>query len=440
MTSKRIVIVGAGIAGLTAAYFLKQGGYQPLVYEASDRVGGRMISDVVNGFTIDGGAQFLTDNYPILTDLIDRLGLSSTVIEISPHVGTVRNGKIRKTRASDRLSPLKSGLLSIPGWLRFAFLSLRLQAQIKALPLNDFAAWTSYDDMDAETWSNAYFGAEITDYIVEPPIAGLAFQSLRENSRALPIATMALLLYGKARLRTLTGGIRALPECLATEVEVQLNSPIKAMSISESGVELEVGTERIIADSVILATPASVSRTLYKEPSLIERELLATPYSSTLNVALAADDSFRIDPDIADLYGFMIPKKERGILASIANEGCKDKRRLADGQLILTFVSGEAASEMINWQDQAILSAVLQDLEKYYTGISGHVLFTKIYRWKEAVPISWPGRSKQIAQYRKRINHSTKVLLAGDYMGMPFMEGAAETGKWAAQSVINYLA
>jgi oxygen-dependent protoporphyrinogen oxidase len=95
---------------------------------------------------------------------------------------------------------------------------------------------------------------------------------------------------------------------------------------------------------------------------------------------------------------------------------------------------------MINWQDQAILSAVLQDLEKYYGGILGHVLFTKIYRWKEAVPISWPGRSKQIAQYRKSINRSTKVFLAGDYMGMPFAEGAAETGKWAAQSIINYLA
>jgi tryptophan 2-monooxygenase len=48
MTSKRIVVVGAGIAGLSAAYFLKQGGYSPIVVDASDRVGGRMNSDVVN--------------------------------------------------------------------------------------------------------------------------------------------------------------------------------------------------------------------------------------------------------------------------------------------------------------------------------------------------------------------------------------------------------
>jgi oxygen-dependent protoporphyrinogen oxidase len=256
----------------------------------------------------------------------------------------------------------------------------------------------------------------------------------------LAIGTNNFLLYRKARLRTLTGGIRSLPECLASEVEVRLNSPVKAMSIGESGVELEVGTERIMADCVILATPASVSRTLYKEPGLIERELLATPYSSTLNVAVAADDSFRIDPDIADIYGILIPKKERGILASIVNEGYKDQRGLADGQLILAFVSGEAASEMIHWQDQAVRSAVLQDLEKYYPGVSGHVLFTKIYRWKEAVPVSWPGCSKQIAQYRKRMNQSTNVLLAGDYIGMPYTEGAAETGKWAAQSAIQHLA
>ncbi len=52
MTNQRIVVVGAGIAGLTAAYLLKQKGHQPIVFEKSDRVGGRMITDVVNGFTI----------------------------------------------------------------------------------------------------------------------------------------------------------------------------------------------------------------------------------------------------------------------------------------------------------------------------------------------------------------------------------------------------
>jgi len=76
MTNKQIVVVGAGIAGLTAAYFLKKEGYSPIVLEKSERVGGRTCTDVVNGFTIDYGAQYLMDKFTIEPNLIDSLGLN----------------------------------------------------------------------------------------------------------------------------------------------------------------------------------------------------------------------------------------------------------------------------------------------------------------------------------------------------------------------------
>ena len=111
--------MGAGIAGLTAAYFLKQAGCHPIRLEKTDRVGGRMITDTVDGFTIDCGAQFLMERYSILTEIIHRLNLSSNYIETNQYTGVVRKGKILKTLRSDKLSPLKTGLLSFPGWLRF---------------------------------------------------------------------------------------------------------------------------------------------------------------------------------------------------------------------------------------------------------------------------------------------------------------------------------
>jgi oxygen-dependent protoporphyrinogen oxidase len=440
MTNQRIVVVGAGIAGLTAAHFLNQEGHTPIVLEKSDRVGGRMITDVINGFTIDCGAQFLMDAYPILTDLIERLGLSSDFIEISPYFGTVRTGKIRKTQAKDVLSPLRTGLLGLPGWLRFGYRSYRLMPRIKSLPLNDFAAWVDYDDVDGETWSNSYFGQEITDYIMEPPIDGLFFQSLRDTSRALPIWITSLFLYQKKKTKTLIGGIEVLPKGLASQLDVRLNTSVRSMSIGKSGVELDAGTEPIIADRVILATTASVSRTLYKKPGAIERELLVTRYSSTLVIAVAVQDSFRVDPEIAKIYGILIPKRERRVISAIEIEESKDIRRLGKGKLFVTFLSGKAGSEMLNWKEDIILSVVLEEMEKYFPGISRDVLFTKIYRWKEAMPMSPVGRSRNVAQYRKSINGSTKVFLAGDYMGMPCTEGAAETGRWAALSLMRNLA
>ncbi len=64
--NKNIAVVGAGIAGLTAAYYLKKFGYSVTVYEAANRVGGRMTTDKVNGCLIDRGAQFLSMYYPTL--------------------------------------------------------------------------------------------------------------------------------------------------------------------------------------------------------------------------------------------------------------------------------------------------------------------------------------------------------------------------------------
>jgi oxygen-dependent protoporphyrinogen oxidase len=440
MTNKRIVVVGAGIAGLTAAYFLKQEGHDPIVLEKTDRVGGRMITDVVNGFTIDCGAQFLMTSYPILTDLINRLGMSSNFIETSPYLGTVRNGKIRKTRATDVLSPLRSGLLSLSGWLRFVLRSYQLMPKIKSLPLNDFTAWSNYDDIDAETWSNSYFGREITDYIIEPPIDAMFYQSLRDISRVLPIMETSMFLYLKKKTKALIGGIGVLPEGLASQLDVRLNTPVRALSIGKTGVELDVGAEPIIADKVILAATASVSKSLYKEPETIERDLLATPYSTTLVIAVAVKDSFRIDPKIAEIYGIMIPKKERGIISAITIEESKYKRRFANGKLLLVFLSGKAGSEMIKWNEDAILPVVLKEMEKCFAGVSGNILFTKLYRWNEASPMSLPGRSRNVDQYRKSVSDSTKVFLAGDYMGMPWTEGAAETGRWAARSLMRNLA
>ncbi len=440
MKNKRIVVVGAGIAGLTAAYFLKKEGYDPIVLEKDERVGGRMITDVIDGFTIDYGAQFLYDKFPLITDLIGGLGLNPKFVQGSQYIGVVRKGKSRTFCVEKMLSPLKTGILSLPGWLRFGFLGYKkLFAKIKSLPTNDITAWSHYDDMDAETWSNSYFGEEITDYIMEPQNNGFYFQPLRDMSRVVPLATSSLMFFNKAKYSTLIGGINVLPERLASELDVRLNAPVKSLSIEKTGIELNTDKESITSDRVILATTASVSKALYKEPSIIERKLLATQYSSTLVVAFAVKDSYRIAPEIAGLYAILIPGKERDVIVAITNEGNKDKHRVANGKLFLAFLSGKAGSEMIQWKDNDILAVVLKETEKYFAGLSGNILFTKIYRWKEAAPMSPVGRSRNVAQYRMSINGSTKVFLAGDYKGLPYTDGAAETGRWAAESLVRNL-
>ena len=438
--NRQIVIVGAGIAGLTAGYYLKQAGFNPLVLEKAGRVGGRMITDVVDGFTINCGAQFLMDSYPILTSLVARNGLGSNFVHTSQFSGTVKDGKIRKTLPGDPFSPLRSGLLSFPVWLRFLFRSLPLQSRTKSLPMNDYAAWAKDDDEDAEAWSNAYFGQEITDYLVEPIFDGLFFQSPREASKAFALSILSIFFYRKTKdLTTIKGGVAALPECLASQLDIRLNTPVISMSAGNTGVELGTENGLITADRVILATTAPVVNVLYHPSSLIERMLLETPYSSTVVIAIAMKDSFRLDPGIANIYGFMIPQKERDVICTIANDAANDIMHSADRNLFVVFLSGEAGRRMIDWNEEDILVSVLKEMEKYFAGVSKDIRFTKIYRWKDAMTLSPVGRSRNVARYRESLDPETRIYLAGDYAGMPFTEGAAETGKWAAETLIKNL-
>ncbi len=439
--NKQVVVVGAGIAGLTAAYFLKREGYNPIVLEGSDRVGGRMCTDFINGFTIDYGAQFLMDKFAVEPSLIDSLGLNQQFIETSQYMGIVRKGKIRTICAADVLSPLKTGLLGLSGWLRLAYRSYGFSAKTKSIPITQFTAWSDYDDTDGETWSVSYFGKEITDHLIEPPNDVFYYQSLTEISRVVPMFTTTMLFIKKAKYMSFIGGIHVLPQRLASELDVRLNTPVQSMSIDKTGIKLELDNDQITADRVILATPAHVSRSLIKEPSTVEKDLLATSYSSTVVVAFAVKDSLQLAPEVARLYGILIPKTERGVVNAIANGdlGNKDSSRVANGKLFVAFLSGKAGSEMIDWKDSDIIATVLKDLEKYFVGISGSLLFTKVYRWKEAAPKSPVGRSRNVAQYRKGVNSSTRVFLAGDYMGLPCTEGAAESGKWAAETLMKNL-
>ncbi|WP_298227977.1 NAD(P)/FAD-dependent oxidoreductase [Gryllotalpicola sp.] len=442
MSEVRVVVVGAGIAGLTAALYLEAAGQHVIVLEASGRVGGRMVSDSVDGFTIDEGAQFLSTRYPVLGELIERVGFAASIVEVNPWVAVVRGGRLRRIRPDAPLSPLRSGLLRLPAYLRLAVGGMRLGRRTRALSQNDLSAWTSYDETDGKTWSESYFGAEVTRFMIEPCIASLFFQRLHDDSAALAMHTTSLFygLSGDVKLTAPVGGMGALTRQLASGLDVRLGSRVGSISVAPTGVELTVGAERISANHVILAAPASAARVLHPEPTATERELLATPYSTTATVAIMVRRSFRLGPDVSNLYAFNLPESDRGAVVAVTIEEAKGGGRVGNGHLFHAYLSGDTAPKMIASSDDQIVSVVLSELEKYLPGVSREVFATRVYRWKEALALTPPGRARLVAQYRKSIGPAPRFLLAGDYTGMPFTEGAAETGRWAATTLVDRLA
>jgi oxygen-dependent protoporphyrinogen oxidase len=81
---------------------------------------------------------------------------------------------------------------------------------------------------------------------------------------------------------------------------------------------------------------------------------------------------------------------------------------------------------------------ILDEMEKHFPGVSKHLRFSKIYSWENALAVTPIGRGETVAHYRKNVGPGTRVFLAGDYAGMSFTEGAAETGMWAAERIMKY--
>ena len=98
--TKRVVIIGGGAAGLSAAYTLKKYGIKAVLFEAGDRVGGRLGGDRVDGFSLDEGADFFCSSYDVAFRICEELGLP--LIRSDMDLGWYRNGQWIRT------TPIKS--------------------------------------------------------------------------------------------------------------------------------------------------------------------------------------------------------------------------------------------------------------------------------------------------------------------------------------------
>ncbi len=435
MEDKHVIVVGAGIAGLSCAYALSRSGIRVMVIESSPRVGGRMSTDVRDGFVIDRGAQFLSSAYPIVMAFVKDLGLEKYLRPTSPNAAIVRAGSMRRVRFDRPLSLLSSGLLKCNEWLSLAVRGMDLLKRTSSYPVNDYAAWEEFDTGDAQEWCQEFYGKGIAEYIFEPLMQGFYFQSLEGMSKALPIAVSRFNVQSPKTM-TLDGGLGRLPDALASRLDVRLNTAVMDIYASNSGVDVRTEEGTFHANYVVLATTASSARRLFGWADSLERSLMATGYSSTVNLSIATDMSWGDRHGLKNVYGLLIPHAERDTIAAVGIESMKGIDRIpGGGELLQVMLCGKAGQDMLAWNEDSLLARITPELERYFPGISSSIRFVHPNRWHEAEPKSPIGRSRNISSYRRSMPAARRVVLAGDYMSMPFVEGAAESGLWAASQI-----
>lgn len=434
MPSKKVIVVGAGMAGLAAAYRLRMAGINVTVLESTGRVGGRVATETRDGYLIERGAQLITSTYRNALGLVKELGLEAELRPTSPWMAIVKDGRPRRmpSGAMFPVYALTSGLVSIPDLARFIWHTTKL----KWPPVDNYAAWAEYDDEDTARWFAPRLG-RATDYLVEPLVAGGLLCVMEETSRAATLATLALTDNGRGKEMSLSGGLGRFPDALASKVDVKLESPVQSIEVRDDGAVVNLQGEQMRADHVVLAATAPIASQLYRGADNVERRLLATEYVTGIKIGIAAGRHWRNEPGLKDVWAFLIPRPDRQLIVSATLESAKDIARVPDGEMLNVFIKSEAAGAMMALSDDEIVAKVLPDIERFFPGVTATKRFAQVVRWPNALPKSPVGRSRDVAEYRKSRPSSRRVLLAGDYMGLPHFESAIETGQWCAEAILG---
>jgi protoporphyrinogen/coproporphyrinogen III oxidase len=409
----RIVVVGAGVTGLTAAYRLTQHGHDVTVLEASDIVGGKLRTTPFAGVpAVDEGGDVFLARVPWATELCHELGLGEDLI--SPAAASA------SVWWDGRMHPIPTGLvLGVPaglgGLARSRLLSTRGKLAAALEPLR--RPRDAYDNVGSLI--RARFGDEVLERLVDPLLGGINagdcdHLSLSASAPQLEIAAKEhrSLLLGLRRNRPSTtgpvfyaprGGMATIPRAIASHLhDVQLSTPVRSLARDNGGWRVETDTESISADAVLLAisTFAAADLLARLSPS-VAAGLREVDYASVVMVTVAFPAAaFGRLPDGA---GYLVPKPQQRAVTAVSNGTAKWPAWRVGDQVILRISVGRYGTESVTIGDDAtLLARALADVRPAL-GLSTEPTAVRITRWDRAFPQYRPGHGEHILTIKKTV-------------------------------------
>lgn len=463
---RRIVVVGGGITGLTAAYRLAQAGASDAklsidLIERSDKLGGKIFTERIDDFLVEGGPDTFLERKPEAIALCNELGLGDHLIPTNPDLRqsfVSRGGNLHKLPegmsglAPSRLGPLfMSGVLSLTGKLRAA--------------MEPFVPKSATDsDESVADFVRRRLGGEAYDRLIEPLLCGiyagdgerLSLYATAPTLKAIEVEHGSVLRGLRLAARasagevrkfptpfvSLSGGMHELVAALQAKLDtVRVRNGVQAVAALRTddmfSVRLSDG-EEISTMAIIVATPSYAAADLLRTVNPSAAQLLdQIPFVSNAAVSFgfrASDVTRRLDG-----YGYVVPRRERSMVLACSWASSKLPNRAPHGNALVRVFLGRDGQEVDDGMSDDSLIQIAHNEVKKVLGTSGDPVLARLVRYPRAMPQYTLGHVDRVAQIDRCLESTPGVFLAGNsYRGVGIPD-CIRSGQQAASRTLRFL-
>jgi protoporphyrinogen oxidase len=415
---EHVCVVGAGLAGLTAAVELHRAGVRVTVLEASDAVGGRVRTDEAGGFLIDRGFQVLLDAYPETRRLLDY-----DALDLQPFYpgALVRfDGSFHRV-ADPWREPIDAakGFLSPISTLADKARLLKLGLSLRSMDLADI--WRSPDVPAIDLLREAKLSDAAIDRFFRPFFGGVFFdRSLATSARMLRF-TFKMFALGNTCVPRL--GMQRIPEQLAAMLPgdaVRLGTPVERVT---SGEVATAGGERIACDAVILAVEMDAVPPLCAGLAAHESALPADRgWNETVTLAFTCDEPPTDEPTLLLDGDGAGPINHACVMSNVSSAYAPPGKHLV--------YANTAGS--VDLSGVALIDAVRSQMNAWFNGAADGWELLREVRVPRALPRFTGGDGPADPPCRAI---APGVVLAGDHAADPSINGAMRSGRAAAAAL-----
>lgn len=461
-TKKRVVIVGAGISGLAAAFTVKElTDAEIIVLEGSDRPGGVIATLRKEDLTLELGPDCLNTQKPTALVLAAKLGLSNQLI-------ATRNDNRRTFVAWERkLHPVPDGfvLLAPTNWQSFLRSSLfSLKGKLR-IALEALIPKGSGKDESLSSFVHRRFGAETLERVAQPIFSSIygadpdelsikavmpRFFDLEQKNGSIILG----LLRQKATNDTNAAGARyglfvslqqGLEQLIGALVSklpkdtIRFGQQVKQITRVGKRYLIELENSVLESDAIIIAASAQeAGRLLTNLDRPLANALKKINYApnAVVNFVYKKADF----PSLLKGFGFVIPKKEKRTLVACTISSNKFANRVPEDKVsIRAFMGGDQYKGLVHLTDSALISQARQDL-KMYLGVTADPEFTYLSRYSASIPKYQVDHLKLVSEIDKGTKRHKGFAIAGNYLQGPGIPDCIATAETAAESIAKALA